>query len=90
MICLPSLFKFRWVNTFGLKSVTTLVTSPRSNGVADGFVETLRRDYARLAEQPGWQTVMAQPPKWFDNYNFNICAARWVVCLPDCSGRNER
>jgi putative transposase len=53
----------------GLKPVTTPVTSPQSNGMAESFVKTLKRDYAKLAERPDSQTVMAQLPKWFDDYN---------------------
>jgi len=53
----------------GLKPVTTPVTSPQSNGMAESFVKTLKRDYAKLADRSDSQTVMAQLPKWFDDYN---------------------
>jgi putative transposase len=53
----------------GLKPVTTPETSPQSNGMAESFVKTLKRDYAKLADQPDSKTVMAQLPKWFDDYN---------------------
>jgi putative transposase len=33
----------------GLMPVTTPVTSPQSNGMAESFVKTLKRDYAKLA-----------------------------------------
>ena len=36
----------------GLKPVTTPVTSPQSNGMAESFVKTLKRDYAKLANRP--------------------------------------
>jgi putative transposase len=36
----------------GLKPVTTPVTSPQSNGTAESFVKTLKRDYAKLANRP--------------------------------------
>ena len=39
------------------------VTSPQSNGMAESFVKTLKRDYVKLADQPDSQTVMAQLPK---------------------------
>ena len=45
------------------------MTSPQSNGTAESFVKTLKRDYAKLAERPDSQAVMAQLPKWFDDYN---------------------
>jgi putative transposase len=45
----------------GLKPVTTPVTSPQSNGMAESFVKTLKRDYAKLANRPDSQTVMSPP-----------------------------
>jgi putative transposase len=53
----------------GLKPVTTPVTSPKSNGMAESFVKTLKRDYAKLANRPDSKTVMAQLKDWFDDYN---------------------
>jgi putative transposase len=53
----------------GLKPVTTPVTSPQSNGMAESFVKTLKRDYAKLANRPDSKTVMAQLKDWFDDYN---------------------
>lgn len=44
------------------------VTSPQSNGMAERFVKTFKLDYAKLAEGPDSQSVMAQLPKWFDDY----------------------
>jgi putative transposase len=53
----------------GLKPVTTPLTSPQSNGLAESFMKTLKRDCAKLADRPDSQKVMAQLPKWFDDYN---------------------
>jgi len=53
----------------GLKPITTPVTSPQSNGMAESFVKTLKRDYAKLANRPDSKTVMAQLQGWFDDYN---------------------
>ena len=49
-----------------LEQETILV---QSNGMAESFVKTLKRDYAKLADRADSQTVMAQLPKWFDDYN---------------------
>jgi putative transposase len=38
--------------------------------MAQSFVKTLKRDYAKLADRPNSQTVMALLPKWFDDYNY--------------------
>jgi transposase InsO family protein len=43
--------------------------SPQSNGMAESFVKTLKRDYAKLANWPDSKTVMAQLKDWFDDYN---------------------
>ena len=43
----------------GLKPITTPVTSPQSNGMAERFVKTLKRDYAKLENRPDSKTVMA-------------------------------
>ncbi len=43
----------------GLKPMTTPVTSPQSNGMAESFVKKLKRNYAKLADRPDSQTVMA-------------------------------
>ena len=53
----------------GLKPVTMPVTSPQSNGMAESFVKTLKRDYAKLANKPDSKTMMAQLKDWFDGYN---------------------
>ena len=59
----------RFAKQLELKPVTTPVTSPQSNGMAESFVKTLKRDYAKMADRPDSQTVMAQLAKWFDDYN---------------------
>lgn len=52
-----------------LKPVTTPVVSPQSNGMAESFVKTLKRDYASLASRPDSTTVMRQLKEWFEHYN---------------------
>jgi putative transposase len=39
--------------------------------MAESFVMTLKRDYAKLAYRPDSKTVMAQLKDWFDHYNSN-------------------
>ena len=53
----------------GLKPVTTWMRSPQSNGMAESFVRTFKRDYADLAHRPDAQTVMRQLAGWFEHYN---------------------
>jgi putative transposase len=53
----------------GLIPCTTLVSSPQSNGMAEAFVCTLKRDYGRISPRPDAQTVLDQLPGWFSHYN---------------------
>ncbi len=43
--------------------------SPQSNGMAESFVNTLKREYAKLANRPDPKPVMAQLQGWCDDYN---------------------
>jgi putative transposase len=53
----------------GLEPLTTPVTSPQSNGMAEAFVRTIKRDYARVNPLPDAHTVIESLPLWFDHYN---------------------
>ena len=53
----------------GLKPVTTPITSAQSNSLAESFVKTFKRDYAKLAHRPDSQTVMGQLKAWFDDHS---------------------
>ena len=37
--------------------------------MAEAFVRTLKRDYARVSPRPNAQTVIDQLPSWLDHYN---------------------
>lgn len=53
----------------GLEICTTRPYSPQSNGMAEAFVKTFKRDYVWHGDLSSAQTVMTQLPKWFDDYN---------------------
>jgi putative transposase len=53
----------------GLKPVRTPIESPQSNGMAESFVKTFKRDYAALAVLRDSETVMSYLPVWFEHYN---------------------
>lgn len=53
----------------GLPLCFTPVRSPESNGIAEAFVKTFKRDYARLSILPDAASVIALLPAWFDDYN---------------------
>lgn len=45
--------------------------SPESNGMAEAFVKTFKRDYVYLADLWTAKTVLGALPKWFEDYNEN-------------------
>lgn len=51
----------------GMEPCTTPVRSPQSNGMAEAFVKTFKRDYVAVNPTPDAETVMAQLPFWFEN-----------------------
>jgi putative transposase len=53
----------------GLQLCFTPVRSPQSNGIAEAFVKTFKRDYVRLSILPDAATVIALLPAWFEDYN---------------------
>ena len=53
----------------GLLPLTTPIESPQSNGMAEAFVKTFKRDYARVNPRPNAATVLRQLESWFDHYN---------------------
>ena len=53
----------------GLKPCTTPIESPQSNGMAEAFVKTIKRDYARVSARPDAASVLRQLDGWFEHYN---------------------
>ncbi|WP_225888979.1 IS3 family transposase [Myxococcus xanthus] len=53
----------------GLRVCTTPAYSPQSNGMAEAFVKTFKRDYVFVKELPSAAHVLACLPVWFDDYN---------------------
>jgi transposase InsO family protein len=53
----------------GLEVCTTPYYSPESNGMAESFVKTFKRDYVQTNDIPDAQTVMEKLPLWFEDYN---------------------
>ena len=48
---------------------TTPVRSPESNGLADAFIRTFKRDYVCINPQPDADGVLRQLDRWFEDYN---------------------
>ena len=58
-----------FIRSLGLTVCTTPAYSPESNGMAEAFVKTFKRDYVYVNNLPDAVTVMEQLPKWFEDYN---------------------
>src|SRR4051794_34144122 len=59
----------RFARDVGLVPCTTPLESPQSNGMAEAFVRTLKRDYVRVSPVPDADTVLRQLPSWLAHYN---------------------
>ncbi len=53
----------------GLKPINTPVCSPQSNGVAESFVNTFKRDYVSRMDLADARTVMEQMAAAFEHFN---------------------
>ncbi len=59
----------RFAGEIGLAPRTTPLESPQSNGMAEAFVRTLKRDYVRVSPVPDAEAVLRQLPGWMAHYN---------------------
>jgi putative transposase len=53
----------------GLVTCFTPVESPESNGMAEAFVKTLKRDYVRVSPIPDAEAALALVDIWMEDYN---------------------
>ena len=58
-----------YAHELGLVPITTPAYSPESNGLAEAFIGTYKRDYVDGADLRDAETVLAQIGGWFDDYN---------------------
>ena len=59
----------RFARMMGLEVCTTPYYSPESNGMAESFIKTFKRDYVQVHDISDARTVMEQLPLWFEDYN---------------------
>src|SRR5438876_1235149 len=57
-----------YAHELGLVPITTPAYSPQSNGLAEAFVKTIKRDYVDGAELRDAETVLAQLSGWIEDY----------------------
>ena len=58
-----------YAHELGFKPITTPAYSPESNGMAEAFVNTIKRDYVGGADLSDAETVLRQLPGWIADYN---------------------
>ena len=61
----------RFGHSLGLDIRTTPSYSPESNGMAEAFVKTFKRDYVWLGDLSSAARVLEQLDAWFEDYNEN-------------------
>jgi transposase InsO family protein len=61
----------QFAGQLNLVSCFTPVRSPESNGLAEAFVKTFKRDYVRVNPLSDAQTVLRLLDGWFEDYNEN-------------------
>ena len=54
----------RFARDIGLEPRTTPIESPQSNGMAEAFVRTIKRDYVYVSPRPNAEAVLRQLPSW--------------------------
>ena len=61
----------KFAKDLGFEVCTTAPYSPESNGMAEAFVKTFKRDYVAFYDALNAHYLMQQLPGWFNDYNDN-------------------
>lgn len=60
-----------FARSLGFDVRTTPAYSPESNGMAEAFVKTFKRDYVAFSDPENAYDIMQNLPEWFRDYNEN-------------------
>lgn len=71
MECFTAKDTVAFARELGFDVRTTPAYSPQSNGVAEAFMKTFKRDYVWFGDLSSAESVMRQLPFWFEDYNNN-------------------
>jgi putative transposase len=63
----------------GLEPKNTAVRSPESNGIAESFVKTIKRDYISIMPKPDGLTAAKNLAEAFEHYNEWHPHSAWVI-----------
>jgi putative transposase len=69
--CYTSRETVQFARDLGFEVCTTPSYSPESNGMAEAFVKTFKRDYASLDKIENAISIMSKLSSWFNDYNEN-------------------
>jgi putative transposase len=69
--CYTALETRRFAMGVNLRPCFTPAASPQSNGMAESFVKTFKRDYTRINPLTDANTVLVALHRWFEDYNKN-------------------
>lgn len=67
--CYTARKTINFARRMGFEVCTTRPYSPESNGLAEAFVKTFKRDYVWVNHLPDADTVMGKLGEWFNDYN---------------------
>ena len=59
----------RFARELGLMPLTTPIESPQSDGMAEAFVNTLKRDCVSVNPTPKARTILESLSRWIERYN---------------------
>ncbi|EZE03680.1 transposase [Escherichia coli O145:H28 str. 2009C-3292] len=59
----------QFARMLGLEPKSTAVRSPESNGIAESFVKTIKRDYISVMPKPDGLTAAKNLAEAFEHYN---------------------